>query len=140
MARKRAQSGRASRGLGGISVDALQRELERRQAKAVELGRHRAKLASELDALDRKIAALGVKVGRARGMGARTRGQNSATLVDSLAALLKGNTMSVTQAAEEVQKAGYKTNSPNFRTIVNAALLAHKDVFKNVSRGKYTAK
>jgi len=37
-------------------------------------------------------------------------------LTDSLAAALKGKTMSVGDAAEAVQQAGYRTNSNNFRT------------------------
>jgi len=105
------------------------------------LGRQRAKLAAKLAALDRKIAAYGGVAGRrGGGLRGRPRGQNSTTLVQALATALKGKTMSVTEVSEVVQKQGYKTNSPNFRTIVNAALLANKDVFRNVSRGKYTTK
>src|SRR5262245_29360142 len=37
--------------------------------------------------------------------------------------------------ADAVQKAGYKTNSSNFRVIVNQALLANRKLFKKVARG-----
>jgi hypothetical protein len=44
----------------------------------------------------------------------------------------------VTEAAEAVQRAGYRTNSPNFRTRVNIALI--RGGFKRVGRGQYVAK
>jgi len=47
--------------------------------------------------------------------------------------------MGVTEAAEAVKKAGYKTNAANFRVIVNQALLKHRNKFKKVERGQYTA-
>jgi hypothetical protein len=59
-------------------------------------------------------------------------------LTDSLAAALKGKTVSVGDAAEAVQQAGYRTNSSNFRTQVNIALI--KGPFKRVGRGEYTAR
>jgi hypothetical protein len=55
-----------------------------------------------------------------------------------LAAVLKGKTMSVTDLAEAVQRAGYQTTSKTFRTIVNQALIKHSDTFKKISRGMYT--
>ena len=61
-------------------------------------------------------------------------------LVDSLAKVLKSKTLSVTEATEAVQKAGYLTTAANFRTIVNQALIRETKVFKKVSRGQYTAK
>jgi hypothetical protein len=59
--------------------------------------------------------------------------------VDALERALTGKTMSVTDVAEAVQKAGYRTNSSHFRTQVNIAL--SKDPrFKRVGRGQYTVK
>lgn len=54
--------------------------------------------------------------------------------------VLAGATMSVSEAVDAVQRAGYKTKSENFRTIVNQALLANKDRFRKVARGQYTAR
>ena len=88
--------------------------------------------------IDAMIAALGGSSGGG-GAGRRGRGSNDATLADYLRRALTGNTMGVTEVAEAVQKIGYKTNSPNFRTIVNAALMSKKNGFKRVARGKYTA-
>ena len=68
------------------------------------------------------------------------RPRNAGSLVESLKKLLTGKTMSVTEMADAVQKAGYKTSSPNFRTIVNQTLISNKRDFKRVARGQYTAK
>ena len=54
--------------------------------------------------------------------------------------VLNGTTMGVSEVAQAVQKAGYKTRSENFRTMVNITLLKRKDLFKKKGRGKYTAK
>jgi hypothetical protein len=48
--------------------------------------------------------------------------------------------MRVTDLAEAVQKAGYKTNSKTFRVQCNIALVKRKDLFKRVGRGEYAAK
>jgi hypothetical protein len=60
-------------------------------------------------------------------------------LVAALAKVLDGKTMSVTDVSEAVQKAGYKTTSPSFRTIVNQTLI-NSGKFKRIERGQYTAK
>ena len=127
--------------LKNMSVAELQREISRRQRSVVTLQRRRAKLARQLASLDAQIASSGGSArggwSRAAGVG-RTRAKNESSLLDALAKLLKGRTMSVTEAAEAVQRAGYKTVSPNFRTIVNQTLLKKK-FFKRVGRGQYTA-
>jgi hypothetical protein len=79
-------------------------------------------------------------VGQRRGGGAgRPRGGRSSTLAQAPASLLKDKTMSVTDLAEAVRRAGYKTNSSNFLTIVNAAVLKEKG-FKRSRGGQYTAR
>ena len=60
------------------------------------------------------------------------------SLGNALEKLLTRRTMSVTEMSEAVQKAGYRTSSPNFRTIVNQTLIGNKKVFKRVARGQYT--
>ncbi len=154
MAKKRRGSG----SLKALSTSALQAELHRRRGALDRLERKRNSLAATLARLDAEIeriagvptAARGMTVvhsgGRraARGVtkaGApRKRPKNDSNLVEALKALLTGKTMSVTQASAEVQKAGYKTSSANFRTIVNQTLIREKNTFKKVSRGQYTSK
>lgn len=130
--------------LSSLPAAVLHRELRRRQGRVSALVRRRDRLVAKLDKLDAQIREMGGAAGGRRGgsgtgMGAATRASNSAGLADSLAKVLSGKTMGVTEASEAVQKAGYKTNAANFRTIVNACLLKNKNMFKKVSRGQYTA-
>lgn len=125
--------------IGSLSIAELQREIRRRESAAGRrvkvLQRKRDNLLGKIADLESQIAKLG---GRNRS-GVRTRPQNDANLADSLAKVLKNTVMNVTGVSSAVQKAGYRTTSPNFRTIVNQTLI--KDPrFKRVSRGKYTVK
>lgn len=125
---------RTSGSVASLSIADLNREINRRRRSLPALQRRRDKAMAKVNRLDAMIAALGGSTG-----GTRTgRGANNATLADYLKRALTNNTMGVTEVAEAVQKLGYKTNSPNFRTIVNAALMAKKNGFKRVARGKYT--
>ena len=101
----------------------------------MKLQRKRARLAAQVAELDAQITKLG---GRIQG-GLRRRPRNEMNLADALAKVLRNATMGVTEVAEAVQKAGYQTTSPNFRTIVNQTLIKDSR-FKKVSRGQYTAK
>lgn len=65
---------------------------------------------------------------------------NKTNLATALRGVLSGKTMSVAEVSDAVQKAGYKTSSPNFRTIVNQALISNPSAFKKVARGQYTAR
>ena len=71
--------------------------------------------------------------------GGRRRPKNDMNLVEALSKALDGKTMSVTEVAEAVQRQGYRTSSPSFRTIVNQTLI-NSGKFKRVSRGQYTLK
>jgi hypothetical protein len=93
----------------------------------------------------RRGAATGHRRGPGRPAGKiagtrRGRGGNESSLVASLHSLLRGKTMGVAEMSDAVKKAGYKTSSPNFRTIVNAALITNPGKFKRVARGQYTSK
>jgi hypothetical protein len=129
-------------GLAGLSVQDLQRELRTRQRRVGPLMKRRAKALAKLAKIDAEIAGLGGSAsgGGVSGMGLRKRPKNEMNLVDAMAKLLNGKTMGVTEIAEAVQKAGYQTTSPSFRTIVNQTLINNKNVFKRVERGQYTAK
>jgi hypothetical protein len=138
---------RLSSSLSGLSLAEIQLELRRRQRTLPSLARKRAALMAKVAQIDAQIAALGGSSNLGRAGGAKTsigskigstRAANTDSLLDSLTRVLTKKTMSVTAVTAAVQKAGYVTNSPNFRTIVNAALL-NKKLFKRVSRGKYTA-
>jgi len=136
MAKRAAKKGPA---LNAISSQALAAELRRRERDAARLARRHAKLLRALDDLEAKIRAAGGAISSGPRGSVRRRPRNDSNLIDALAAVLKGATMSVKEVAHAVQEAGYKTTSQNFRTIVNQALIK-SDKFKKVARGKYTAK
>jgi len=123
--------------LNTMSIAELQAELQRREKGIRKLEKKRERLLEELAGIDVELASVGAL--SASG-GVRRRPRNDMNLVDSLAKVLKSKTLSVTEATEAVQKAGYLTTAANFRTIVNQALIRETKVFKKVSRGQYTAK
>jgi len=69
----------------------------------------------------------------------RRRPRNETNLAEALVKVLKGKTMRVKDMVGAVQRAGYRTNAANFRTIVNQALIKNKGMFKKMGRGEYTA-
>ena len=125
--------------LSAHSFRKLHAELRRRQRKVATIQRRRGRLADKLAALDDQIRELGGAGAALRG-GTGRRPRNNATLAEALHEVLKSKTMRVTDAAQAVQKAGYKTTSRSFRVQVNIALLKRKDLFKRAGRGQYTAK
>ena len=121
-------------GLRNLSIRDLHAEIRRRERAAGGLLRRREKLLAKLAQLDAQISKQGLSVPGTGG----TRPRNSMNLVEALTKVLKGKTLSVTEAAEAVQEAGYRTSAANFRTIVNQALIKNSKVFKKVGRGQYT--
>lgn len=115
----------------------LHAELQRRERNVRKLERRREKLLADLSEVEQSLAAEGAL--SAAG-GIRRRPRNEMNLVDSLAQVLKGKEMSVTEVTQAVQQAGYMTTAANFRTIVNQALIRENRKFKKVSRGRYTAR
>ncbi len=143
--------------LARVSTTDLRREIERRAVYASTLEVKRVEIARELEQLDAEITALGgsapsptngAKNRRGRTAPRRgrrtnasiTRAANKVPLHTALHDVLTGKTMGVSEVAQAVQDAGYKTNSGHFRTMVNITLLKRKDLFKKRGRGQYTAK
>ncbi len=151
----------AKRKLSYFSTADLQKELTMRRAALQNLVARRNALANELTQLEDEINSLGGPVtaavrvasassaarvavkkrgpGRPAGGQGKSRTKNALTLPQALAKVLKGKTMGVAEVAGAVQKAGYKTDAANFRTMVNQALIKHTNLFKKVDRGQYTA-
>ena len=127
--------------LDNLSFDELQREMRRRERDMRRLVSKRDRLLAQVREVEDEINSLGGAgaFGVTAGGQPRRRPRNDSSLSEALLDLLKNTTLSVTEAAEEVQRAGYQTTSASFRTIVNQTLI--KDPrFKKVSRGQYTAK
>ena len=117
-----------------LSLTEIQSELNERQKIVRRLEKRRAHLAAELEGINLQIFDL---------TGAHPQGaprpRNTSNLGDALVKLLRGREMTVTEAAEAVQAAGYATTASNFRTIVNQRLISDKR-FKKIRRGVYTTR
>lgn len=130
----------AKKSLTGLSLTELQSEIRKREKRVNGLMNKRAAILKQLQNVDAEIASYGGAVRSASGrMTGRKRPKNDSNLADALVNVLRNKVLSVTDVAQAVQKAGYITTSPNFRTIVNQTLLKDKRI-KKISRGKYTAK
>lgn len=130
--------------LANVSTADLRKEVERRQKRLDSLLAKRAEIDKEIDelkALGASVAQPAGKKRRRKSAGkSRKRPSNKQSLADALAGVLKGKkSMGVSDAADAVLAAGYKTNSKNFRSIVNQTLIKD-DRFKQVSRGQYSLK
>lgn len=88
----------------------------------------------------KKSARKSGRKGPSKPAGDRKRHRNESNLVEALQQVLAGKVMGVTEVAKAVQEAGYKTTSPNFRTIVNQTLIKNPQAFTKQGRGLYTAK
>lgn len=137
MAKKTTKRKAAAPTVAGMSTAELQAELHRRGRNVRKLERRREKLMIDLAEVEKELASEGALSSTG---GIRRRPRNDMNLVDSLAKVLKGKEMSVTEVTQAVQQAGYMTTAANFRTIVNQALIREKKKFKKVSRGIYTAR
>lgn len=155
VAKKKSARRRGSRGtsLRAVATTDLQAELKRRASELGSLEAKREELLAEVEQINGEIAFINAALGgvsrapgrrrggarRAAPAGGRKRPRNAKSLEVALAEVLQGKTMGVSEVAEAVQKAGYKTTSPNFRTIVNQTLI-RSDLIKKLGRGAYTAK
>ncbi|MFO0874885.1 MAG: hypothetical protein U0575_13065 [Phycisphaerales bacterium] len=138
--------------LSSLPLADIHREIARRQQHHPKLRLRREQLMKEVAAIDAELggaASVPARRGPGRPKGSKNtrsaagapaakRSKNKVSLVDALSAALKGKTMSIGEAMAAVRKAGYKSDSPNFRTTVNIALIK-KDRFKREGKGRYTA-
>lgn len=123
-----------ARGLGGnLSIVELEAELNRRRKAVARLERRRATVQRRLDALDAEIARLG---GPGRGSHRGGRARNERSLADMIHDVLQKGASRVGDIMIAVQKAGYRSSSPNFRSIVNQVLIKDRR-FTAAERGVY---
>jgi hypothetical protein len=120
-----------------LSVSDLERMIRGRQRELNKLQKRRAKVQRKLDALDEKIASIS---GGRRAAGS-SRARNGTNLPDTIAKVLARarGPMSVGEIAERALAGGYRTNSGNFRAVVNVALAKDKR-FVSAGRGVYRRK
>jgi|GEM_PF-1126710 len=129
--------------LAGMSIAQIEKILTDRRAEAAAIGAKRAKLEAELHALDVRLAKLGGSNGSVarKGVGRTPRAKNARSLPNVIFEVLTkaGKAMPVADIVAATQKAGYRSNSPQFRNIVNQTLITN-DRFVASSRGIYQLK
>jgi hypothetical protein len=117
------------------SIGDLEKMLKERRSAIAKLNKRRTKAQKKLDAIDREIAKLGGSSGARGG-----RVKNTQSLVSMLESVLKGKaSMSVGDIVDAVQARGYRSNSANFRGIVNQTLIKESQ-FASAGRGMYRLK
>ncbi|HSI33122.1 MAG TPA: hypothetical protein VK986_05980 [Tepidisphaeraceae bacterium] len=130
---------------GSMNLAQLEKLVQARRSEVDKLNRQRAKVQRKLDAIDARIADLsggatgGGGGGPRRGPGSRVR--NDISLQDLIHQILSkaGAPMGVGDIADKAKASGYRSNSANFRGIVNQTLIKDKR-FVSASRGMYKIK
>src|SRR3712207_282080 len=114
----------ARRSLEQMSIAQIERMLESRRSQLNEKEKERRRLQQQLQRVEEDIRRLGGTVGGGGGAGGRGgngRARNEKSLVATLEHILKtnGKPMKVGDIADACTKCGYRSNSANFRAIVN---------------------
>lgn len=124
------------RGMIRLSLGELQAMMKRQTNRLTKLRRERSRLIARLDQIDREIADIDGGLG-----GGGRRARNSKSLVATLEGILgkSGKPMAVGDIVAAVKASGYRSNSANFRAIVNQTLIKEKQ-FSQVGRGMYQLK
>jgi hypothetical protein len=124
----------------GLTIAQLQQMLEGRRVELNKLRKKRNDIQRDLDALDRQIERVGGGMGGRRG-GNGSRVRNEMSLNDTIDQVLRGGgkPMKVGEIVDGVLATGYKSNSANFRGIVNQTLIKDKR-FTASERGTYQIK
>jgi hypothetical protein len=121
--------------VSNLSMQQLEQMLSKRRKEVERLRKRRETLQGRIDNIDEEIAALG---GNSAGGG---RARNERPLADVIHEVLqeRGQAMKVADIADAVQSTGYRSNSANFRGIVNQMLLKDKR-FTSPGRSYYQLK
>ena len=124
-----------------LTIAELEHMLESRRRRLNDLQKERTKLQRKLDDLDGRIRSLSGP-GGARLGGGGGRAQNAQSLVATLESVLKssGKPLGVGEIVDRVHAAGYRSNSANFRALVNQTLIKEKKQFSSAGRGLYQLK
>jgi hypothetical protein len=116
--------------------------MQSRRTELTRLTRERDKVQKKLDTLNGRISEISGGLGNGtRGGGGGTRARNAVNLPEVIHQVLTkaGAAMSVGDIMDKVRAGGYRSNSANFRGIVNQTLIKDKR-FTNASRGMYQLK
>jgi chromosome segregation ATPase len=119
-----------------LSIAQLEQLLNKRRSRRIELEREHRKLRKQLDAIEQELNNI---AGDARGRGQRARNEKSLTATIEDVLRRANQPMRVGDIADAALKSGYRTNSDNFRGIVNQTLIKEKQ-FTSAGRGLYQMK
>jgi hypothetical protein len=121
-----------------LSLAALNQMMEARRAELNKLKHRRSELQRDLDRVERQIFKIEGAAGRRGGNG---RVRNEKSLNDTIDEVLRsgGKPMRVGDIVDAVLGTGYRSNSANFRGIVNQTLIKDKR-FHAPERGMYALK
>jgi septal ring factor EnvC (AmiA/AmiB activator) len=128
-----------------FNIAQLERILDDRRSELGKLERQRSELQRKLDGLDRQIGKLnggirGVRGRMASGGGGRARNERS--LIETIEEVMRSNgkPMRVGEILDAVSSSGYRSNSANFRGIINQTLIKERKRFNQADRGLYELK
>lgn len=128
-----------------FTIPQLESMLQARMGQLESLQKERNALQKQLDAIDDKIKNLGGSVramsgGGVSGGGGRARNEKS--LTETIAEYLEkvAKPVSVGEIMDGVKASGYRSNSANFRGIINQTLIKERKRFANAARGLYGLK
>jgi hypothetical protein len=119
----------------------LERLMQSRRGEMTRLTRQRDKLQKKLDALNDRISEISGGAAGAGSTGGGGRARNDVSLQDAIHQVLTkaSGPMNVGDIMDKVRSAGYRSNSANFRGIVNQTLIKDKR-FTSSARGVYQLK
>ena len=130
---------------GQMTIAQLENLLTTRRRRLGELERERKKMLTKLNGINRQISTLAGRMGAGGGNGnggAGGRARNEVSLVEAMSKVLSaaGKPLGVGDITEGVLKSGYRSNSANFRAIVNQTLIKERKNFTATDRGVYALK
>ena len=123
-----------------LTIAQLQSILNNRQADLNKLEKKRNTLQRKLDVVNRDIERIGgSSSGSSRG---GTRARNEQSLSQTIEKVMRGASrpMRVGEITDAVEATGYRSNSDNFRAIVNQTLIKERKLFTQTDRGTYAMK
>ncbi len=124
-----------------LNIAQLEEILNARKSELTRLEKKRRELQKELEEVDREIGKIGGGPGNARRPNGRA--QNDKSLPQTLVEVLRnaGRPMKVREIADAVLATGYRSNSDNFRAIINQTLIKERKRFVQTGeRGVYQIK
>ena len=126
-----------------LTIKQLETMLDARREQLGSLSRERDRILKQLANVDDKVHRLGgsvrggILIGRRGG-----RARNGKSLVGTMEEILAktGKPMAVGDILDAVLNTGYRSNSANFRAIINQSLIKERKRFANAGRGMYQLK